>query len=289
MSKVDIVIINYNDKIRVQRAIQSALDQTYKNTNVILVDDGSDQETRDCYKDYLDKIELVQLERTDKTARTPSGARNAGIEAAKGDFICFLDSDNYYEKTFVENLVKHDKDYSFCNWEIVGIEPYKINIEQVWNRPNILENYLSFQHLDHQCVLFKRSYLDKIGYYDERLPRSQDCDLLSRAMLNDGEYFHDANKGFVFEKWQTNQNKSIASIHGKALWSLKNNINIGWMANMMQNPYNIMGIYRAIDEFINSPKWSKEYDNSDFKQMNHKHLSLLGLEQTESDENGNQD
>jgi len=289
MTQADIVIINYNDKQRIQRAIESALNQTYQNTNVIVVDDGSDKETRRLYEKYKNGITLVQLERTDKTARTPSRARNAGIDISTGDFISFLDSDNYYQSTFIENLIKHDKDYAFCNWDIVGLEPYAVNIEQVWNRPNILENYLSFQHLDHQCILMRRAYLDKVGKYDDRLPRSQDCDLIARLILGGGEYFHDANKGFVFEKWQENQTKSIASTHGKALWSLKLNINIGWMAGMMQNPYNMMGVYRAIDDFMHKPEWKEDYDKSQFKEMNESHMQMLGIEQSESEDFGNQD
>jgi glycosyltransferase involved in cell wall biosynthesis len=281
MKTVDIVIINYNDKLRVSRAIESALNQTYSETNVILVDDGSDKETRELYKRYGKGITVVQLERTDKAERTPSRARNAGIDVSNSDYISFLDSDNYYHPTFVENLVKHDKDYAFCNWDIVGLQDYAVNIEQVWNRPNILENYLSFQHLDHQCILIKREYLDRVGKYDTRLPRSQDCDLIARLILRGGTYFHDANKGFVFEKHEEDQNKSIASTHGKALWTLKNNINIGWMAGMMQNPFNIMGVYRAIDDFMHNPKWKEDYDHSEFKQMNEQHLQMLGVETKE--------
>jgi len=57
--KVSIVIINYNDKLRIDRAINSALNQTYRYKEVIVVDDGSDNETRDIYKKYKNEIKLV--------------------------------------------------------------------------------------------------------------------------------------------------------------------------------------------------------------------------------------
>jgi len=106
---------------------------------IIVVDDGSDNETRQIYKEY-DNIKLVQLEREDKTARTPSRARNAGIKNAMGDYICFLDSDNYYNTTFIEEMLKVDNDIVFCNWEIVGLDNKKIDIKTVWNmREDILK------------------------------------------------------------------------------------------------------------------------------------------------------
>lgn len=283
MQKASIVIINYNDKDRVQRAIESALSQSWENTEVIMVDDGSEPEVRELYKKYGNGITLIQLERTDKTARTPSRARNAGIEVATGDYICFLDSDNYYNSEFIESLIKHEKDYAFCNWEIVGLEPYQVNIQQVWQYQDILQNYLAFQHLDHQAVLFKRSYLDKIRdkygyYYDERLSRSQDCCFLARTFLEGGEWFHDAYRGFVFEKHEKKQSKALASIYGKTLWTLKLDINLGWLLGLLNTPDKILSYHHAIDDFTNDPKWAKDYSKSQFSQLYENQLMLLDEE-----------
>jgi len=279
--KADIVIINYNDTQRIDRCIQSALNQTYKKTTVIVVDDGSNEETREIYKKYEGQIKLIQLERTDKTARTPSRARNEGIKNADSDFIAFLDSDNYYNSTFIENLIKFDKDYAFCNWEIVGLQSYKVNIEQVWKGQDILNNYLKYQHLDHQAILFKRSYLDKIGHYDEKLARSQDCDLIARAIIGKGEYYHTAKRGFIFEKHEEDQGKNIASIHGKTLWTLKNNINITWILGLLNTPYAVMSYYQAINDFITLDEWKIVYNDSEFRQFHESHLEMLGIEKSE--------
>jgi glycosyltransferase involved in cell wall biosynthesis len=255
---VSIVIINYNDKVRVQRAIESALEQTYKDKEIILVDDGSDEETRKIYENY--DVNLVQLEREDKSLRTPSRARNAGIKEAKGDYICFLDSDNYYDKEFVEECMKFPADVMYCNWSIVGLEAMDIDIERVWKSgQGLLENYLQHQHLDHQCLLIKRSVLDKAGYYDDRLPRSQDCDLIVRLMLNSEEFKHISKRLFFFEKHEEDQNKWIASVYGKALWTLK----------------------QAIQDFKTKDEWKEDYEKSAYKKFEAKVQELLNKEQSE--------
>ena len=279
---VSIIIINYNDKKRIRRAINSALNQTYNDIEVIMVDDGSDKETREIYKEFS-AIKVVQLERDDLQARTPSRARNAGIEASKGDYICVLDSDNYFASTYIEDLVKLNADVAYCNWEIVGKQEYKVNIEQVWDQgKSILENYLKHTHLDHQCILIKREYLDKCGHYDERLPRSQDCDLLVRLMLNDGKWAHCSKKLFTFEKHEDDQMKTIASLYGKTLWTLKNNINYTWLMGICsQSPYYLASFIKGIKDFTENKEWKEEFNNSQFKEMLLSHNEILTGEKQE--------
>jgi glycosyltransferase involved in cell wall biosynthesis len=222
---------------------------------------------------------LIQLERNDETKRTPSRARNAGIKEATGEFICFLDSDNYYDKTFLEEMTKDIQDVTFCNWEIIGLENYKIDIEKVWNfKLPILRNYLQFQHLDHQCLVIRKEYLDRCGYYDERLPRSQDCDLIARLILGGGQWLHVSKRLFFFEKHEEDQNKNIASIHGKVLWTLKNNINIQWILGLLNEPLKILSFNKAINDFCNKGEWQEDYKKSEFKLLIEKHRQILSDE-----------
>ena len=288
--KASIVVINYNDRLRIQRAIDSALNQTWKDTEVIVVDDGSDKETRKIYKQFKSRIKFLQLERGDRAVRSPSMARNAGIGAATGDFISFLDSDNYIENTFVEEMMKKDTDVCFCDWEIVGKQSYAVNISNVWDMNliassggvGILQNYIQFTHLDHQCLLIRKKYLDKIGVYDLRLPRSQDCDMIVRLILGGGEWSYVPKKLFVFEKHEDDQMKVYASIHGKTLWSLKNNINIRWLFQVVQNdPMRIMAFLKAIEDFRTLPEWKAAFDVSDFSKVWDDTVSIIKNEKKE--------
>lgn len=281
--KVSLVVINYNDTLRIGRSIESCLNQTYKDIEVIVVDDGSNEETRNEYERYNGKIKLVQLERTDKKERNPSRPRNAGIDIASGEYIAFLDSDNYFSSDFVELMMKDIKDVSFCDWEIFGKQNYKAYINKVWNeKKDVLTNYLTSTHLDHQCIIVKTSIVKEIGKYDERLARSQDCDFLVRIMNNTSRWNYVSKILFHFEKHEDDQMKTIASIYGKTLWFLKNNLNITILMNGYVRDYNTgLSVAKAMNDFATSDIWSIDFDKSEYKKQLINHDTILDKEWTE--------
>jgi len=276
--KVSIVIINYNDKVRIERAIKSALNQTYKDKEVIVVDDGSTEDVREIYKQFS-TINLVQLERTDKGERNPSRPRNKGIEVATGDYICFLDSDNYYNTKFVEELMKPCSDVAYCNWEIIGLEENKINIENIYDKDkSVIENYLFKTCLDHQCLLIKR---ELIGKYDERFPRSQDCEFMVRLMKKTSNWVHVPKTLFYFEKHEKDQQKPVASLYGKTLWMLKHNLSYEWLMHRVTHPLILMSLTKAFNEFMTDDKWKKDRDKSIYKDLDKLFNKRLGGGQNE--------
>lgn len=98
---VSVVIACYNDKLYVEEAIQSILNQSYSRIEIIVVDDGSDVETKTVLKSLEPKIsELISQENFGQ-----STARNKGIKEANGDYILILDSDDYFEPTFCEKAI----------------------------------------------------------------------------------------------------------------------------------------------------------------------------------------
>ena len=98
---ISIIIPCYNDAQYIEQSLKSALNQTYPYKEVIVVDDGSNQET----KAVLKKIESKITRLITQENQGQSTARNVGINAAKGDFILVLDSDDYFEPSFCEEAV----------------------------------------------------------------------------------------------------------------------------------------------------------------------------------------
>ena len=100
-SVVSIIIPCYNDAQYIEQAVQSALDQTYPYKEIIVVDDGSNAETKTVLKKLEPKITLLITQEN----QGQSTARNVGINAANGEFILVLDSDDYFEPSFCEEAV----------------------------------------------------------------------------------------------------------------------------------------------------------------------------------------
>lgn len=103
MKKVSIIIPVFNGKKYIARSVESALSQTYKNIEVIVVDDGSTDKTLEiCKKIQNNDPRLVIVKKKNGGV---SSARNFGIEKAAGDYIFFLDADDYLDAGVIEKLV----------------------------------------------------------------------------------------------------------------------------------------------------------------------------------------
>lgn len=131
--KVSVVVPIYNVEKYLKKCVDSLLEQTYKNIEIILVDDGATDscpEICDYYKSIDSRIIAVH-----KQNGGLSDARNEGIKYMSGDYVAFVDSDDYVSPYYIETLVvnaeKYNADVSICNFERV----YE-NDEPVNKRPN---------------------------------------------------------------------------------------------------------------------------------------------------------
>lgn len=101
--KVSIIIPIYNVEKFVTQCVQSACDQSYKNLEIILVDDGSRDSSGQIADSFAQKDTRVTV--IHKKNGGVSSARNAGIEAATGDYVCFIDGDDYVATDYVEYML----------------------------------------------------------------------------------------------------------------------------------------------------------------------------------------
>lgn len=120
MAILSIIVPIYNAEKYIRRCIESLVDQTYGNIEVILIDDGSTDNSRaicETYKEKHDNIKLV----TQKNAG-PGPARNKGIELASGDYIGFVDADDFIHKDMyfhmMDEALKNDVDIVQCGYFI---------------------------------------------------------------------------------------------------------------------------------------------------------------------------
>jgi len=182
---VSVIIPAYNSGDYIGRAIQSVLNQRYTPYEVIVVDDGSTDNTRDLARSYP----IVCLNKPNGGA---ASARNVGIRAAKGDWIAFLDSDDCWLPNHLEILISIIKEHSL-KWACGSlrrirngetIAPRWLDPEKYLIKGAYFENF--FQAWGRDLVgntdgmLIKKEILGSIGLFEESFPVGEDLDLWFR-------------------------------------------------------------------------------------------------------------
>ncbi|UCE40736.1 MAG: glycosyltransferase [Candidatus Aminicenantes bacterium] len=179
---VSIVITTFNRENLVSDAVESALAQTYKDIEVVVVDDGSTDNTRQVLDKYIKDEKIVYHYQENKGC---SGAKATGVRISKGDYVALLDSDDIWYPDKLERqipLFEKNKDvgvvYSFCT-------------RQRFNRPDkvlgtVCTGYLFPRLILGNCIpnttaVFRKELVDKIGNFDENLSRSEDWDFWLRC------------------------------------------------------------------------------------------------------------
>lgn len=186
---ISIIVPVYNVERYVQRCVTSIMDQSYKNLQIILVDDGStDGSGREC-----DELALIdeRIEVIHKKNGGLSDARNAGIDCAKGAFIGFVDSDDYIEGDMYEVLynaiIQSEADFASCGYYEEYID--KVEIKRCCSEVKVLNRTNAYAELFSRegslgcssCIkLFKRRLFDHIRY--KKGLQSEDLELIYRII-----------------------------------------------------------------------------------------------------------
>jgi len=178
---VSVVIPTYNRLHTLDRCLRSVLDQWHPVDEIIVVDDGSTDGSADWIRDQHADVQLIQ-----QANRGVSAARNAGIRAAKSEWIALLDSDDEWLPKKLEkqlsalaqspaNRLCHTEE----NWVYQGkpkVMPAAYRKYGGW----IFEHCLPRCAISPSTVLIHREFLDEVGLFDESLPACEDYDLWLR-------------------------------------------------------------------------------------------------------------
>ena len=187
--KISVIIPTYNRGHLILKSINSVLNQTYQNIEILIIDDGSTDNTENLIKDlHNDKIKYIKL----KDNKGAAFARNIGILKASGKYVSFQDSDDFYHIDKLEkqyyNLVKEKTDFDFCKICLHFNESQKIVFPNNFQEQNInMKNYekelCNGNYISTQSILVKRPYIRKY-LFDIKFPRLQDYDLVLRMIPN---------------------------------------------------------------------------------------------------------
>jgi glycosyltransferase involved in cell wall biosynthesis len=182
---ISIIITTSNRCELLPRAINSAINQTYKNIEIIIINDASVDQTENIIKEYQKLYSNIIYIKND----VPSGAnvsRNKGINIARGKFIAGLDDDDEFLHNRIELLLKnYDEKYAFVT---------SLNIIKTDNELNYSKcpKIVTLKHMKKDNILMNQAFIEKsrilkIGSYDEELSAYQDYDMWIRLILEYGK------------------------------------------------------------------------------------------------------
>lgn len=178
---VSIIMPTYNRRSIIGNAIESVLNQTYTNFELIIIDDGSKDHTLEFLNSFEDdRVRIF----TNQRNHGCSFARNKGLRNANGSIIMYLDSDNVWDSKYIETMIGafihlpdadaiYSGQYLFKGFDCA--EPYAIRFGP-YNK-TLLHNR---NYIDLNCFCHKANVIDKVGGFDERLWRLVDWDLILR-------------------------------------------------------------------------------------------------------------
>lgn len=178
---ISVIIPAYNRAWCLARAIDSVLGQSFSDYELIVVDDGSNDETDLVLAPYGDALRMIR-----QPNRGVSAARNTGIQAAKGHWIALLDSDDHWLtdklKAQIDWLTAHP-DYRICQTEEIWIrDGRRVNPKKRHRKHggHIFERCLPLCLVSPSAVMIDRRLLEEVGGFDEDLPACEDYDLWLR-------------------------------------------------------------------------------------------------------------
>ena len=191
---VSVIIPTYARSQYICRAIDSVLNQTYKNIEVIVVDDNGENTenqlaTFQTLMSYIDKEQITYI--THKTNRNGSAARNTGIFNAKGEYICLLDDDDEFFPEKVEKQVQvlNQLDDSwagvFCNSinRTITLHGVKEKLNKIVLPENMYEEFLFCRAgFGSSSLMLRKSVCLEINGFDTSFKRHQDWEFLTRIL-----------------------------------------------------------------------------------------------------------
>ena len=232
MSLISVIVPTYNRCAFLKEAIESVLKQTYQRFELIVVDDGSTDNTASVLSCYADKISAFSVQHGG-----PSAARNYGIKAAHGDYIAFLDSDDLWlpGKLAAQMRFFHaNPEARICQTEEIWMRNgIRVNPRQKHKKYSgwIFDKCLPLCVVSPSAVMMHRSVFARVGLFDEAFPACEDYDLWLRIAPFFPIYLID--KPFIIKRGGhgDQQSKNVSSLDLYRIRALCKILNSGFLTS----------------------------------------------------------
>ncbi len=200
---ISVVIPLYNKEQSIESTIRSILNQTYRDFELIIVNDGSTDNSLMVAEQFLKEDKRIVI--VSQSNAGVSAARNKGISKAQGELVALIDGDDYWDKDCLKELVRMSNDFPDAGmWgvnyaDVRGgkIYPYYQGFPD--NFRGYVNDYFCTSHGDVFCssaLMMRKDVVMRVGLFDERIRYSEDIDLWYRIILNAPVCFY--NKVYAY-------------------------------------------------------------------------------------------
>ncbi len=183
---VSVIIPVYNSERYIEETLSSVFDQTISCYEIIVIDDGSTDDTFHIIQNYKKKIRYVRQDH-----KGVSAARNRGLSLARGDYVAFLDADDLCKlgklQKQIDILEKNSQiDYVHSGWCRIDENNKEIKQVKPWLYAPILDliSWLKYQPVFLGAILFRKSCFKELDSFNEQLLQAEDTDFLLRLAQN---------------------------------------------------------------------------------------------------------
>ena len=214
---ISIVIPLYNKEQSIERTIRSVLNQSYADFELVVVNDGSTDNSQGVVERLAEQDPRVRLINKDNAG--VSSARNRGIMEAANELIALIDGDDIWDKDCLTELVRMSEDFSDAGmWgvnyaDVINgeVKPYYQGFPPEYR--GYVQNYFSTDHGDVFCssgVMIRKSVALQVGLLDERIRYSEDMDFWYRIILHSPVIFY--NRVYAFYNKDA-ENRAEQDVH----------------------------------------------------------------------------
>ncbi len=224
---VSVIIPAYNASAFIEKAIDSVLAQSYPHFECLVINDGSTDNTPTVVEQYQDpRIRLIS-----QVNGGLSNARNTGIQASKGEYLAFLDADDYWVADKLEKqagLMQAHKEIGFCSSQ-TRVETPEGDFLNDWPCPEIIDSTLEtiFTHNaaitgSGSGVMVRKQLQEQAGFFDESLKSLEDIDMWMRYAAH-GEYCCIPETHTVITKRPDSMSRHLSTMRESAMQVLNKN------------------------------------------------------------------
>lgn len=285
---LSIIVAAYNVEKYIEKCLNSLMNQTYKDIEILVVNDGSSDNTEKIIKDYEKKNKKIKL--LSKTNGGLSDTRNYGVNHSKGEYITFVDGDDYVDEEMYEEMldkmIRENSDMCICNFKKIYSNKIKIPKLNYTLFENELVNNFLLKHdeifsiscnkiykkeiiINNNIFFINKAFFDDLGFNSKYILYTRKVSIVNKAFYN-----------YIQREGSITKSKVYNPYIDKAILDLNNNLKLFYKNHNFYEKYKLSleGIYIRMKIYkINYMLKFNYYSNEDINEIKLIYILYLPL------------